>query len=500
MDGLILLSVLLAQGVSGPANTSLQIDASLAFEGFISGREFSELRVRALSRTGGHLVINTIGASPNVSIDIELMPGEAADAWVPLRIGFSDQPLSLSTSLDQAAPRSIPINFVRRPASRLVLVGTDASERLRTLPETESIGSSSLPHIAEAYLQIGALAVDSPAIAALDSDQLRSLLEYVGACGRILLIDVSTAVADIFRNRAACNGRFLKVLGEQENPVIVFNGLIDQEDWLPPSGRQLESLANDARNVSFSLTPLIIFWAGYLFLLVVLLIRPRARFAALAFSVTGTLLVVAIWPAATSSTFVAWAEMTSNESSARYVGLQRYSAARHGTFVLPGDNFGGHSKSYSGGDFSLAFDTVTDQRHILWNAAPFQQFDHLTRGSFPVDTTLQLQSNAGSANVCNTGGSATAPMYVQWAGSLYALPSIAAGASWSTVDRTPLTIGAGLAPELQLFLDRSTGHPLTLLQSLPVPAAAPHDRAWLLQYHHYRQYRASENGGSSCET
>jgi hypothetical protein len=241
------------------------------------------------------------------------------------------------------------------------------------------------------------------------------------------------------------------------------------------------------------LAQLIIIWLAYLFLMAALLVKARPWYTALAFSVIGTALVALMWPAAVSSTFVAWAEMTSNENIARYIGLERHSSARHGSVALPGDEFGGHSLRFSDADFLLLVDGRTDQRHMLWNAIPFEQLDHLTTGSFPVDTTLQFQHNKNSASVCNISSNATEPMYLQWNGSLYELASIKAGERWSTTGNASLDFASVRSPELQLFLDRSDGHSLTLLQSLPVPSAQNDERAWLLQY------QSHQKGAPLCE-
>jgi hypothetical protein len=493
MEGLILLSVLLAQGVSGPVGGSLQVDASIAFEHNTSAKSFSELRVHASSITGGTLVLETTGASPNVRLEIELLPGEAKEFRVPIRVEFSGQPLALTARLDGGDARSILLDVVQRSGPRFVVVGESASKLLLVLPSTELLNTSSLPHIAEAYRQIDALALDSQAVTALEADQLWALLEYVGTCGRLLLINVSDAVADIFTQRAACGGQFLKVIGEPENSASEFMLLIEQADILLPTDQQMIRLVKGSDDESFDWARLIIIWLTYLILIAALLIRAGPWYTALSFSVISTTLVVSMWPAAASSTFVAWAEMTSNENKARYLGLERHSSARHGHVTLPGDEFGGHSRQFSDAEFMLLVDGRTDQRHILWNAIPFEQLDHLTIGSFPVDTTLQFQDSEVSATVCNIGSNATEPMYLQWNRSLYELASIKAGERWSTTDNESLNFASAHRPELQLFLERSDGHSLTLLQVLPVPSARNDERAWLLQY------QSHQNEGSQCE-
>ena len=53
-----------------------------------------------------------------------------------------------------------------------------------------------------------------------------------------------------------------------------------------------DAISNDVLN----LTDLGLFWGAYLFVLIVLLVRPGTRFAALGFCLVATLLAPLIWP------------------------------------------------------------------------------------------------------------------------------------------------------------------------------------------------------------
>jgi len=487
MDGLLPLSVLLAQGLSAPANAALEVEASLAFGAYVSDAGFSEIHVRAVSSTGGILHIETTGTAPIVSANLELQPDQPLDTWLPVLIDFSASPLALSATLNSSDRQNVSLQYARRSLPRFALLGSQAVRRLSHLPDTEAITAAGLSHLPETYQQISALAIDSQVLAALDEQQLRSLLEYVGTCGRVLLIDASAAIAQAFVNRAACEGQFLKLLTNAENAERAFLSLTEQMDTPLPSEQSLATLLDDSSVEAHYGTRLVLFLGAYLLVLVVLLTRSRSRFAAPGFSILATAIVWVIWPAATSRNFVAWAEMASTEQIARYRGIERHLAARRETVMLSGDSFGGYSRKIAGENYSVRWSTATDQRKIVWNAAPFESLERITHGSFPVNATLILNQNGDTASVCNTGVTSTTPMYLQWQGNLYAIPPLEMGTAWSSMDQVPLHLEAGSHPELKLFLARSARYPLAILQSLSIPNAGKNEQAWLLRYQSHQE-------------
>ena len=494
MDGLVLLSILLAQGISSEANAELQIEGSLAFGGYVSNNGISELRVRAFSRTGGNLVLETSGATHDVRLNLELLPNQATEAWLPLQINSRANSVSLGARLNQFDDTTIPLNPMRRSIRPFALIGSRASQLLAHVPNTISISSTALPHIPEAYSQVSALAVDRQAMAALDEDQLRSLLDYVGTCGRLLLIDVSDAVGQVFANRATCERQYLRFADDEESARGAFIELIEKSDSPLPSNRDLEALLVDSSADAFDLDRIILLWGGYLIILILLLTRTRAPLAALGFCVVSTVLVLMIWPAGTSRNFVAWAEMASSEKMARYIGVERHAANRRGIHLLSRDSFNGYPIAVIDGDFYLDWSLSGDHQQIAWTATPFEQLDRVTQGSFPVDATVQLDLGSTSAGVCNIGRSATAPMYLHWQGDLYEIPSLDSGARWTNTAGVALSRDLRNRPELELFRARSSEHSIAILQSLPVPDAEETERAWLMRY------LSHETGESPCAT
>ncbi len=492
MDGLILLGILLAQQIANQATDPLQIEASVAFGGHVSASKFTELRVLAASPAGGTLILDTVGGSPNVSFSLDLRSGETTKTWAPLGIDFSNQSPAIRATLGRAKPQKVALNTIRHSTPWSALVGTLASQLLLEVPDTESVSGTTLPRFSPAYGQISALAIGGPTLATLDDSQLRSLLEFVGSCGRLMLIDVSESVEQIFVNRAACEGRFFKSVDSGDNAEAAYRKLLEQRLLTFPSDEQLGGLLSDTSDGDVDLTRLSLFWAGYLLVLALLMFQARTRIAGLGFSIVSTVLVLVIWPAAISRAYVAWAEASFNDRVARYAALERYSAARRGTFMLPADPFGTHPTIITGSNYSFQWNAETDQSYVVWDTPPFQQIDSLTRGSFTIDTTLRAEIRENIVSVCNSGIRASREAFLHWQGGIFAIPSIAPGTTWSSADHTALDAEATASSELQLLLIRSSEHNMTMLQSLPVFDGDKTERAWLLRY------ESDQTGDSPC--
>lgn len=482
MDGLLLVGVLLAQQLSGVPPTPVRIDADVAFDGHVYANAPTELRVRSFSPAGGRLRLQTIGSSPQVEANLELPRGVTVETSLPLGIDLSDPAPVLKAQLDQAAPQSIALNIVRYSKPWSALVGSVTTEWLSQLPSTEAVRGESLPRLAPAYRQLAAMAIDSRALAALDDAQLRALLDHVGVCGRLMLIGIAASVERVFANKAACDGRFLKVAHDAGRAGIAFAELVELPETAPASTEQVGRLLRESQGPAHDLTVPLLFWIGYLVILGLLVLQARTRVAALGFSVVGTLLVVLIWPGAIKSAYVAWAEASSSDRVARYVGLERHTTSRRGSFTLPGSSFGTTPETIAGDDFALQLSTNDEPMQLVWQPSPFQHIDKLTQGSFAIDSLLRVSITDDRPGVCNGGVDFSTPAFLQWQGSVFAIPALQPGTMWSSVDQATLDAKALRAPELQLFRDRSAGHATTILQSLPIAIDDKNSRAWLMRY------------------
>jgi len=495
MDGLLLVSILLLQETTHPlAEEGVRIEASVAFGGHVGTADFTELRVRAFSARGGNVTLTTSGAAPDVSMEFRLPAGESIEMRMPLAIDAAGPSPVLIAGLDSRTAISVALDTIRHRQPSAVLVGAEATRALLQLPRTEAIGGHALPHFAPAYRQISALAIDGAAIGALDEMQLRALLQFAGTCGRLLFIQASKAIEQVFRNRAACGGRFLGSVEGEGNVEAAFLEILEQPGASVASPEQLNRLLAHSPGGAVNLTALAVFWCGYLLVFAILTMRPRTRVAALGFSGIGTLLVLVIWPVATSRTYAAWAEASTLDRVARYSAVERYSAPRVSTHKLPAAGFGAFASSIRASDYSLEWHADYAQSKLVWHASPLSHIDQLTYGSFTVDSRLRARLLEGAVRVCNAGSGESRGAYLQWQGDIYAVPPLAPGTAWTTAEGQLPEVDKPDRPALRLFANRSAGYALTLLQSLPVAGGDANDRAWLMRY------EPDIGGDSQCGT
>lgn len=492
MAGFILQCILLCQVMVDQAAPPLQVDVSVAFAGQVSTGRFTELRVRAFSPDGGNLTLETAGGSPDVSLGMELPRGELTEYWVPIGIDFSNHSPMVHISLDDADLISVPLGFIRHPKPRPALAGMVATQLLHQVPDTEVVSGTVLPRFPPAYGQISALAIDAQALATLDDAQLRALLEFVGTCGRLMLIDVSAAVERAFVNRSSCESRFLRSVDSAGNAEAAFYELLEEPTQTLPSEQQLTRLLTKTSDGAFDFSRLGFFWVGYVVILVVLMMQVRTRIMTLPFSIVCTLLAVVIWPTSGSRAYVAWAEASSADHVARYTGLERHSAIRAGVVTETADSFDSYPTRIVGNNYSLRWDTDSDNRYLVWDASPFQQIAKLTHGSFTVESPLQVGITDNTVYICNSGNGASRQAFLYWQETVFAIPSISPGSMWSSSGKIELDSGSRNSPELQLFLNRSFGNTITLLQPLPISGAGETGRGWLLRY------LSGRSGDSSC--
>jgi len=483
MDGLLLISILLLQETVHPAvEEGVRIEASVAFDGHVARAGFTELSVRAFSARGGNVTLTTSSAAPGVRMEFRLPAGEPIEIRMPLAADAAGPPPVLFAGLDRRAPTSVALSTIRHRQPPAVLVGAEAARRLQQLPHTEAIGGPALPHFAPAYRQISALAIDGATLGALDEMQLRALLQFTGTCGRLLLIQASTAIERVFRNRAACGGRFLGSVESEGNVEAAFLDILEQPGASVASPAQLSRLLAQSAGGAINLRALAVFWCGYLLVFAILTMRARTRVAALGFSGLGTLLVMAIWPAAPSRAYAAWAEASTLDRVARYSAVERYSAPRVNTHEIPAAGFGTFASSIQASDYSLQWHADYAQSTLVWHASPLSHIDQLSDGSFTVDSQLRARLLEDAVRVCNEGSGESRNAYLQWQGEIYAVPPLSPGTAWTTAEGAVPEVDTQDGPALQLFANRSGDYPLTMLQSLPVAGGAANDRAWLMRY------------------
>lgn len=283
--------------------------------------------------------------------------------------------------------------------------------------------------------------VDTPTLERLTDEQLRALMQFTGSCGRVILVSVSSTVEALFRDDAACDGQYLLSVQSPDELHRARSELEQLEDPARPSAAEINGLLTAIADKRFNLKNLIWFWAGYLLLALLLISNRRTRLPALGFSIVASLLVPIVWPPQSIRTSVAWAEAEADDRVIAFSLIEQKSTTRNGKYT---------SEIVS------------------------------KTGSFDLNPSLGFSVGGEEVEICNQGKGVTGETHVQWQGNVFAVPALDPGASWASAHEPELIGDALRAPELSLFVKRSTGKPLTLLRSLPV--SSEDDAAWLMQY------------------
>jgi hypothetical protein len=312
---------------------------------------------------------------------------------------------------------------------------------LAEVPAGNVIAPTDYPLTAGEYARGTVVTINSTTLESLQDEQLRALLQFAGSCGRILLVNVSPAIESIIRDDAACDGQFVLATATADDIGARSLELANLPDPARVVDAELLALVEKLDAGRLSLQRLALFWTGYLLIAVTLLLYSRTRLIGLGFSVAATLLVPTVWPPAQSRTLVAWAEVETDDRIAAFFSMEQERTFSHGQFA---------SK-------------VTKKR-----------------GSFDLNRTLGFSIRDDNVDVCNYGSGISVSGHIFWRGSLFVLPVIQQGKSWSSEDAEALDATAVSAPELRLFLKHSDEVELSFLRPLPVSDVNGH--GWLLQY------------------
>jgi hypothetical protein len=288
----------------------------------------------------------------------------------------------------------------------------------------------------DAYEAAGVVTIDPRSMASLSDQQLRALLEFAGACGRVLLVDMPGAAQRVFRQRAACGGRYLLAATAGDDLPALQRGLRNMPEPERASTAQMVQLLEGMTSRSLEPVRLALFLGAYLLVMILLLLRPQTRLAALGFSVLAAVLAHVLWPPASVRTLVAWAEADLTDRVAAYEALRRTRTYRDGTY---------------------------------------SRDEERSRGSFAVNPSVEVALMQEAIVLCNAGPGPSMTTHLFHLADVYALPELAPGDRWTTTGASPVNPAT---PGLALFEARSAKHDVTLLQPLPVPDSS--GSAWLL--------------------
>ena len=471
--------------VLGSIQDGPPIETGLAWDGLVSTKTFTELALQATGNEDAGIALETVSGSPVVAAELTLRNGVPATGWMPVETGSLGD-VTLRYSIDGGPWTELDAGFLERGAGRVILAGEVAIDQLGQIVGTTIVSATDLPRLPLAYAHVSVLAIGRDALARLDEAQLRALLEYVGLCGSVLLIDPPTQVEQLMSQRAACGGRYLQATGIDGNTADVLETLMTHDAGRLPDERTLGRLLNQ-RGADIRLMS--IYLGGFLLLFITLTAVPRSRAAALAFSLLATALAALLWTGGSRQSFVAWAEVAATERVARYASLERASATGRGAQVLRLQSLARSPMHIMGDGLVLNWKEAARDRYLDWSASLLQEMQVLSMGSFPVAPSLRAGTDGEIVTVCNRGDRETRPAYLHWRGANYRVPALAPGSRW-TADASTATTGP--SAHLRLLARRASGRAVTLLHPLEVPANGGEQRAWLMQT------ESGETGATPC--
>jgi len=475
MVRLLLVGILLVQQAACLADQALDFNVSLALGGNAKSGALSELRVDALSSTGGQVSVETLGGSPDVRFSFAILPGQRSSAYAPVGVGIRGESLTVRARINDAGWQSkmLPPTIV---SSRVFSVG----EQLTGSTGAIALSKSDLPQLLQSYESVFALAIDGNALAELNDNQLRALLDYAGSCGRLLLVDVATSAREIFAGRAACSGDYILAVNSPTDVATELQNLVDLTGRALPSSFQMQQLAKFTAGGNPSLATVSKFWLAYLIALLILLASSRKPAAIFGLAITATLLVVFIWPKEVSRNFVAWAEASFGDDVARYRSLERHVSYRQNQLSLPVDRYRNELANIVGEGYAIQWNTIDSTASAEWNAKPFQEFMRLATGSFAIEPSLSVHPGNEVVTVCNDSEHSSQSAYLHWKDSIFEIGPLGPGATWTNADKPAINLEPDLDGSLALLRSRAREYELAILT--PLLLNDDDSRAWLIRF------------------
>ncbi|WP_405234310.1 hypothetical protein [Lentisalinibacter salinarum] len=378
--------------------------------------------------------------------------------------------LALGLLLVVAAPAAG--SGAEEPLRGVVAVGETAAAAIGAMESTGDLAAvptrspDDLPTQPQDYAAVEALVIDGSALARLDTDRLRALLEYAGRCGPLILIGAPGDAEYVLARRAGCGGRFVAGADARSSTAVLERLTADG----PPAMIDAEALRPLLPDANGEIELMAVFVAGFLGVFLVLLAVPGLRPAALGFCLLATAVAGVLWTGGRNDAFVAWAEVDRGDRIARYVSLGTAVATGRGEHRLPLGEFGGYPTRVIGTDYVLD----EEANRIEWRATLLAQLSVESAGSFPAEPSLRAEIRDGTARVCNRSHRTVEGAWLAAADGVYAVPPLAPGEIWQAAG-TAVSPG----PATRLLRERAGG--LAVLLRLAIPGDRIAQDAWLVR-------------------
>jgi len=352
------------------------------------------------------------------------------------------------------------------PLRGVVIVGESAAAALRDQATAPAVAATRLPTRPRGYTEIEVLVIGRDALARLDERRLRTLLEYAGSCGRILLVDTPGDAEYVLSRRTGCGARFVMATDASGAAASLARMLASRPRPMIDAA-SLRALLPEANGEVRLMT---LFLSGFLGVFLVLLALPVLRPAALGFCLLATVVAGMLWTGGHNDAFVAWAEVSGDDRIARYASLGAATATGRGSRQLPLADFGRHPLRIIGPGHTLE----EDAGQIRWSAMLMASITVEAAGSFPVEPALRADIVDGTPRVCNRGQQDTGPAWLAVEDRVYKVPKLAPGESWQ-----PAGQQARAGALTRLLRQRADG--LAVLHTLSVPGDRAARQAWLMR-------------------
>ncbi|MCX2980323.1 hypothetical protein EYC98_05495 [Halieaceae bacterium IMCC14734] len=470
---LIWLLALLLQ--AGPALAEPQLQAWPAWQGLARIGHSSEVELLLTNYPAGKVQLATASASHRFEQSIELSGAAAIKLQLPFVADVGGTITVTAAYADGTASRQqlrlqlieptrpLRVSAVRAPAQEYLLSAPEGL--LHTAPD-------SLPHLAMGYAGVTTLVLDSATLNQLLPEQRQALREFVATCGRLYLLNTSTAQTGELQRYAGCGGKTVAAFTHWQQAS---NTVTPRPAWSRDAINALARLAADSAPMHPAMLPLSLLLGGYLLGLLVLLGLKTQRRWLLGWVVLITALAIGgWWQRPPLRTALSWSEMQINDPVAQTTRILDLAGRGRwrGQQALLEPTTAPQAISANASVTTIAIGANGMALELATQLFSRQQLSY-QRYRF-IDPQLELGMRAARPYLVNHSSETLPAAVLWWNQEFFAIPALAPGAEWQIGNSSGI---AGARPLLQMMHQRLANTPLALLINLP---AEEPNRHWLL--------------------
>jgi hypothetical protein len=450
----IALIVLIPLAGSARATPEVRVDAGLAWGGIARPNTWTELRVRVASpEDDGTLQVEARVGPVVARLSEPLQRGQAQEFRLPIRLdpGAVGQDLSLVVRLPGGSEQSstLPLRWIggaQRAIAVAARLGGAASAIDRSawliLPQS----ADAIPSSTEAFSALDALVVDTPALSKLSDPQLAAVEQYLGGCGRVVLVDPPAAARQRAHSWAGCGAKLIREVAGASQLQAVLTELLAIDPPRLPDSRALTALFPEPAAAAFQ-PPLIGFFILYVMAISLCGLLGERVWLLVSLPLAGSLVLAGTFLASSPVTKrYTYVEATSGSRVARYAELTRIGGAAPYDYPVVGRPALGtpartssanptHYQVAAASAVQAELRTTTSVRTRLLSETILR-----SSGALAWSPPLQISSHESGRQprVTNRGDTTTVPATLLWHGAAYRVPALSPGASFEVSDQEPL--------------------------------------------------------------